>query len=76
VGSVVGQGEAAGVAQHMRMYQEGQGGGLAASLSSKLTVERCKGLRCSLTKKVLPVGFMRARCLSHALIALSSSPRK
>ena len=28
---------------------------------SKLTVERCNGLRCSLTKKLLPVGFIRAR---------------
>ena len=30
--------------------------------SARLTVERCKGLRCSLTKTVLPVGFIGARC--------------
>ena len=29
-------------------------------------VERCNDFRCSLTKNALPVGFMRARSLSHA----------
>src|SRR5271169_1212860 len=43
---------------------------------SKLTVERCNGLRCSLTKNALPVGFILARSFSHALTALSSSPRR
>src|SRR5271166_4384535 len=43
---------------------------------SKLTVDRCNCLRCSLTKNALPIGFIRARSLSHALIALSSSLRK
>ena len=42
---------------------------------SKLTVERCNGLRCSLTKNALPVDFILARSFSHALTALSSSPR-
>jgi hypothetical protein len=28
---------------------------------SKLTVERCNGLRCSLAKNALPVGFTLAR---------------
>src|SRR5271166_2203116 len=44
--------------------------------SSKLTVDRCNGLRCSLTKNALPVGFIRARSFSHALIARSSSRRR
>src|SRR5208337_994858 len=43
---------------------------------SKLTVDRCNCLCCSLTKNALPIGFIRARSLSHALIALSSSLRK
>ena len=43
---------------------------------SKLTVERCNGLRCSLTKNALPVGFILPRSFSHALTALSSSPRR
>ena len=42
---------------------------------SRLTVDRCNGLRCSLTKNALPVGFIRARSFSHALMARSSSPR-
>ena len=42
---------------------------------SRLTVERCNGLRRSLTKNLLQLGFIRARCLSHASMALSSSPR-
>jgi hypothetical protein len=40
-----------------------------------LTVARCIGLRCSLTKNALPVGFMRARFFNQAAIARSSSPR-
>ena len=40
---------------------------------ARLTVDRCNGFRCSLTKNVLPVGFIRARSFSHALTALSSS---
>jgi hypothetical protein len=41
-----------------------------------LTVARCNARRCSLTKKLLPAGFMWARCFSHAPISRSSSPRK
>ena len=40
---------------------------------ARLTVERCNGIRCSLTKNALPVGFIRARSLSHAPMARSSS---
>ena len=43
---------------------------------ARFTVDRCNGCRCSLTKNVLPVGFIRARSWSHALTARSSSPRK
>jgi len=42
---------------------------------ARLTVDRCNGFRCSLTKNVLPVGFIRARSFSHAPMARSSSPR-
>jgi hypothetical protein len=40
-----------------------------------LTVERCNGFRCSLINNVLTEegGFIRARSLSHALMALSSA---
>jgi Phage integrase family len=38
-------------------------------------VERCSGLRCSLTKNVLPALFIRARSFSHAFMASSSSLR-
>jgi len=41
----------------------------------RLTVDRCKGRRCSLTKKLLPAGFIRARSFSQAPIARSSSDR-
>src|SRR5260370_12412030 len=40
------------------------------------TGARRSGLRCSLTKHALTVGFILARSFSHALTALSSSPRK
>ena len=74
--ALVGQGEAASVAQHVRMGKQGQGsGGAVLSAKARLTVDRCNGLRCSLTKNVLPVGFIRARSFSHALMALNSSPR-
>src|SRR5205823_5498907 len=43
--------------------------------SARLTVERCNGVRCSLTKNVLPADFIRARSFNQAPIALSSSPR-
>ena len=55
--------------------EKGRAAALAVFLQGGLTVERCKALRCSLTKKLLPGGFIRARCFSHAAIALSSSPR-
>ena len=44
---------------------------------SKLTVERCNGLRCSLTKKVFTMSgtLMRVRSFSQAAIALSSPPQ-
>jgi hypothetical protein len=42
---------------------------------AKFTVAQCNGVRCSLTKKLLPVGFIWARCLSYAPMALSPSPR-
>jgi len=42
--------------------------------STRLTVDRCKGVRCSLTKRRLPSGFILARAASHALIARGSSP--
>jgi hypothetical protein len=38
-------------------------------------LDRCNGLRCSLRKNALRVGFILARSCSHALTALSSSPR-
>ncbi len=41
----------------------------------RLTVERCNGFRCSLANNVLPIGFVRAPSLSHALMARSSSLR-
>src|SRR5271166_6647004 len=43
---------------------------------ARFTVERCNGFRCSLTKNVLPVGFIRARSFNHEPTALSSSSRR
>jgi hypothetical protein len=54
--ALVGQGEAASVAQHVGMSEQGQGSGFAVFLQGKLTVDRCNGLRCSLTKNALPGG--------------------
>src|SRR5438105_4951760 len=56
--------------------EKGRAAALLHAFTIRLTVERCKGLRCSLTKNVLPVGSIRARCLSHAPMAFNSSPRK
>jgi hypothetical protein len=75
VGSLVGEGEAASMAQHVGMRGEGQGGCFAISCKARLTVERCNGLRCWLTKKLLPPGLSRERSFSHAPIARSSSVR-
>ena len=61
IGALVGKGEAAGMAEHVGMGAEGQGSGGAVSGEAQLTVERCSGFRCSLTKKVLPAGCIRAR---------------
>jgi hypothetical protein len=55
--------------------EKGRVAALLHASKIRLTVERCKGFRCSLTKNVLPAGFIRARCLSHAPMALSSSGR-
>jgi hypothetical protein len=56
--------------------ENGRDAALLHVFRSRLTVERCKGLRCSLTKNVLQFGCIRARCLSYAPIAFSSSPHK
>jgi hypothetical protein len=64
--ALVGQGEAASVAQHMRMGEQGREAAALYFRRARLTVDRCNGFRCSLTKNALPVGFMRARSLSHA----------
>ena len=61
--ALVGQGEAASVAQHVGMSEQGQGSGFAVFLQGKLTVDRCNGLRCSLTKNALPVGCFRSLSL-------------
>jgi hypothetical protein len=55
--ALVGKGDAAGMAQHVMADEEWQGNG-AVFRKARLTVERCKGLRCSLTKNVLPAGFI------------------
>jgi hypothetical protein len=72
--ALVGEREAASMAEHVGMGKKGQGAASLYFRTARLTVDRCSGVRCSLTKKLLPVGFMRARCFSQAAIALSSSP--
>src|ERR1700733_1860664 len=58
------------------MKGDGEGGHLAPYFfNARLMVERCNGVRCSLMKNASPCGFMRARSVSHALIARSSSRR-
>ena len=44
--------------------------------SSRLTVERCRGLRRSLSKVDRPGAFIRKRSTSQVLIARISSPRR
>ncbi len=73
--ALVGQREAAGMAQHVRIGQQGREAAALYFCRARLTVDRCNGLRCSLTKNVLPAGFIRARSFSHAPTARSSSPR-
>jgi hypothetical protein len=60
--ALIGQGEAAGVAQHMGWAEKGRAASSLYLRKARLMVDRCSGLRCSLTKKLLPSGFMRARC--------------
>jgi hypothetical protein len=72
--ALVGEGEAAGVAQHVGMGEQGQDSGGGVFRSARLTVERCNSFRCSLTKNVLPIGFIRARCFSQAATATARSP--
>jgi hypothetical protein len=75
--ALIDQGEAASVAQQVGMREQGGHGSAGAVFrKSKLTVERCNGLRCSLTNNALRIGFILARSFSHALTALSSSPRR
>jgi hypothetical protein len=57
------------------MGRQGEGK-LAVVLEGHIEVERCRGLRHWLTKKLLPFGLSRARSLSHTPIARSSSPCK
>ena len=69
ISALVGQGEAASVAQHVGMSEQGQGSGCCCSYQEQ--VDGAIGatrLRCSLTKNALPAGFIRARSLSHALM--------
>ena len=44
IGSLVGESEAAGVAQHVGMGEEGQGGGRAVSLQRKIHGRAVQGL--------------------------------
>ena len=69
--AVVGELEAASMAQHVGMGAKGQEAAAPYFCKSKFTVDRCNGFRCSLTKNALPVGFIRARSFSHALTARS-----
>jgi hypothetical protein len=76
VGSLVGEGAAASVAKYVGMGQEGHSGCLAARIEKEIDGRAVQRLRCSVTKNVLPVGFIRARCLSHPQMVLTLSPRK
>jgi hypothetical protein len=57
--ALVGEREAASMAEHVGMGKKGQGAASLYFRTARLTVDRCSGVRCSLTKKLLPVGFMR-----------------
>jgi hypothetical protein len=72
---LVGQGETAGMAQHVRLGRRGREAAALNFRRASLTVQRCNGFRCSLTKNILPSGFSQARSLSHAPTAHSSPPR-
>src|SRR6266478_6861372 len=74
--ALIGQSEAASVAQHVGMDEQGQGSGGAVFSQEQVNGRAVHGLRCSLTKNALPVGFILARSFSQALTALSSSPRR
>jgi len=45
IGSLVGQGKPTGMAKHMGMRQEGQGGGLAASVEKQIDGRAVQRLR-------------------------------
>jgi hypothetical protein len=57
----------------MRMHRNRQPCQLPYFFKARLTVERCIGLSCSLTKNIIPSGFSRSP--NQTLIALRSSPR-
>src|SRR6266481_8662747 len=59
--ALIGQSEAASVAQHVGMDEQGQGSGGAVFSQEQVNGRAVHGLRCSLTKNALPVGFILAR---------------
>jgi len=71
---LIGQGEAASVAQHVGMDEQGQGSGGAVFSQEQVNGRACNGLRCSLAKERL-AGRFHPGTFFHAL-ALSSSPRR
>ena len=73
---LIGQGEAASVAEHVRVGGQGEARPARHSCGSP-AMRSCgsSGLRRSLTKKASGLGSIFARSLSHVLIIFSSSLR-
>jgi hypothetical protein len=79
--ALVGEGKAACMAQHLGMNGNGELGLLAVLVQHQVDGRAVQGLallteeeRPPCGKNDRPVGFMRARCTSQALMARISSP--
>ena len=74
--ALIGQGEAASVAQHVGMGEQGQGSGGAVFSQEQVNGRAVQRLALLAYKERLAGRFILARSFSQALTALSSSPRR
>ena len=74
--ALIGHGEAASVAQHVGMGEQGHGSGCAVFSQEQVNGRAVQRFALPLTKNALPVGFILPRSFSHALTALNSLPRR